>query len=90
MCGRAREIHGAGNGKCLHKERRHGWRKEAGRVGLEQAQKEEMQPGCPLSPCRLKSCEENKVYCLERGWWRREGAGWGEHVKSTKAIEVNN
>lgn len=34
------------------------------------------------SPCRLKSCEENKVYCLERGGKK--------HVKSIKAMEVNN
>lgn len=34
------------------------------------------------SPGRLKSCEENKVYCLERGGKK--------HVKSIKAMEVNN
>lgn len=33
-------------------------------------------------PYRLKSCEENKVYCLERGGKK--------HVKSIKAMEVNN
>ena len=50
---------------------------------LEQIQQGEgEQPARLPSPCRLKSCEENKVYCLERGGKK--------HVKSIKAMEVNN
>lgn len=57
--------------------------------GVEGEWMEQIQPGegeQPVrspSPCRLKSCEENKVYCLERGGGRK-------HVKSIKAMEVNN
>lgn len=49
-----------------------GDQREGGGGPLEQIQQGEgEQPACPParlpSPCRLKSCEENKVYCLERG-----------------------
>lgn len=60
-----------------------GWRGGVEGGPLEQIQQGEgEQPARLPSPCRLKSCEENKVYCLERGGKK--------HVKSIKAMEVNN
>lgn len=48
-------------------------RPEGGKRGVEGGPLEQIQqgegeqPAHLPSPCRLKSCEENKVYCLERG-----------------------